>query len=79
MTKLKLELDTDRNIDQIVINLLSGGAVVEYRRSSGSANEETNEAPVVVKDTEQPKVEESRPVIKHQGFDPDMFAIINGE
>lgn len=74
MTKIKLELETDKQFDQIVINLLDGNSVIDYRSTDRVIRPD---AQVEVKPEPKLKEVKTQPVISHKGFDANMMAIVN--
>lgn len=64
MTKIKFEMESDKQIDKVMINLIKGKEIVQT---------ETVPTEKVV-EPEKPAI---KVVKKHRGFDPNMMDIVN--
>lgn len=62
MTKIRFELESDKQIDKVMINLIKGKEIVETK----TVKPETEITP-------KPEVRK----VEHRGFDPNMMDIVN--
>ena len=66
MTKIRFEMESDKQIDKVLINLIKGKETVDTKELEPEHDNQTPEPP-------KPAMK----VVKHPGFDPNMMDIVN--